>query len=138
MLTILGTPCIRVKRAKFIDKTVDLREQLSFAHPKQVMKAAQVYCCDGYGYGSMLWTLQSDTAEQYFKAWNTFVKLAYGVTRSTFTYLVEGYFARDFVSLRNQILGRYRAFFQKLLKSHSKEIRLLANIVGRDPRSTTS
>ena len=75
---------------------------------------------------------------QYFKAWNTFVKLAYGVTRSTFTYMVEGYFARDFVSLRNQILGRYPAFFQKLLNSPSKEIRLLANIVGRDPRSTTS
>ena len=63
----------------------------------------------------MLWTLQSDTAEQYFKAWNTFVKLAYGVTRSTYTYLVEGYLAKDFVSLRNQILGGYPAFFQKLL-----------------------
>ena len=86
----------------------------------------------------MLWTLQSDTAEQYFKAWNTFVKLAYGVTRSTYTYLVEGYLAKDFVSLRNQILGRYPAFFQKLLNSPSKEIRLLANIVSRDPRSTTS
>ena len=126
----------RIKRAKFIDKTVELRDQLYFAHPEQVLKAAQVYCCDGYG--SMLWELGSDTAEQYFKAWNTFVKLAYGVPRSTFTYLVEGYFARDFMSLRNQILGRYPAFFQKLLNSPSKEIRLLANIVGRDPKSTTS
>ena len=125
----------RVKRAKFIDKTVELREQLYFAHPNQILKAAQVYCCDGYG--AMLWTLQSDTAEQYFKAWNTFVKLAYGVPRSTFTYIVEGFLAENFVSLRNQILGRYPAFFQKLLNSPSKEIRLLANIVSRDPKSTT-
>ena len=44
---------------------------------------------------------------------------------------------KNFVSLRNQILGRYPAFFQKLLNSTSKEIRLLANIVSRDPRSTT-
>ena len=85
----------------------------------------------------MLWELGSDTAEQYFKAWNTFVKLTFEVPRSTITYLVEGFLAKDFVSLRNQILGRYPSFFQKLLKSPSKEIRLLANIVGRDPRSTT-
>ena len=125
----------KIKRAKFIDKTVGLRDQLSFAKPEQVIKAAEVYCCDGYG--SMLWELESDTAEQYFKAWNTFVKLTFEVPRSTFTYLVEGFLAKDFVSLRNQILGRYPSFFQKLLKSPSKEIRLLANIVGRDPRSTT-
>ena len=42
------------------------------------------------------------------------------------------------MSLRNQVLGRYPAFFQKLLSSPSKEVRLLANIVSRDPRSTTS
>jgi hypothetical protein len=125
----------KIKRAKFIDKTVELREQLFFAHPDQVLKAVQVYCCDGYG--SMLWSLGSDTAEQYFKAWNTCVKLVYRVPRSTFTYLVEGYLARDYVSLRNQILARYPAFFQKLLNSPSKEIRLLANIVGRDSKSTT-
>ena len=41
------------------------------------------------------------------------------------------------MSLGNQILERNPSFFQKLLKSPSKEIRLLANIVGRDPRSTT-
>ena len=58
--------------------------------------------------------------------------------RSSFTYLVEDYLARDFMSLRNQVLGRYPAFFQKPLSSPSKEIRLLASIVSRDPRSTTS
>ena len=126
----------RIKRAKFINKTVELRDQLYFANPQHILKAAQVYCCDSYG--SMLWELESDPAEQYFKAWNTFVKLTYGVPRSTFTYLIEGYFARDFMSLRNQVIGRYPAFFQKLLNSPSKEIRLLAHIVARDPKATTS
>ena len=32
----------RIKRAKFIDKTVELRDQLYFAHPEQVLKAAQL------------------------------------------------------------------------------------------------
>ena len=58
--------------------------------------------------------------------------------RSTFTDLVEDYLAIDFMSLWKQVLGRYPAFFQKLLSSPSKEVRLLANIVSRDPRSTTS
>ena len=79
----------------------------------------------------------SKSSEQYFKAWNTFVKLTYGVPRSTFTYLVEGYFARDFTTLRNQVLGRYPAFFKQLLSSHSKEVRLIANMAARDPKTTT-
>ena len=65
------------------------------------------------------------------------MNLTFGIPRSSFTYLVEGHFAKDFVPLRNQVLGRYPAFFQKLLNSPSREIRLLANIVGRDHRSTT-
>ena len=42
-----------------------------------------------------------------------------------------------FTSLRNQVLGRYPAFFHQLLKSPSKEVRLLANIAARDPKTTT-
>ena len=84
----------------------------------------------------MLWDLGSDTAEQYFKAWNTCVRLVFRVLRNTFTFLVEGFLAKDHMSLRNQILSP--AFFRGLLNSPSKEIRLLANIVGREPQSTTA
>ena len=72
-----------------------------------------------------------------FKAWNTTVKLLYGVPRSTFTYLVEGHLAGEHPSLRNQILSRYPAFFRKLLQSPNKEVRVLAIIVSSDPRLPT-
>ena len=52
--------------------------------------------------------------------------------------MVEGYFAKGFPSLRNQVLSRYPSFFQKLLSSPSKEVRLLANIVSRDLHSVTA
>ena len=94
-----------------------------------------VLCCDGYG--SMLWNLQSASAESYFKSWNTCVKLLYEVPRSTYTYLVEGFLAKDQTSLRNQILSRYPGFYTKLLNSPSKEIRMLVRMVTDDPRSTT-
>ena len=92
-------------RARFIGKTVKLREDLSFAHPVQILKAVQILCSDAYV--SMLWNLSSDVSEQFFKAWNTTAKLVYGVPRSTFTYLVEGHFAAGHTSLRNQMLSRY-------------------------------
>ena len=74
-------------RARFIDRTVEIREELFFAKPEQVMKAVQILSTDSYG--SMLWSLNSAGAESFFKAWNTCVKLVYGVPRSTFTYLVQ-------------------------------------------------
>ena len=95
----------------------------------------QILFCDGYG--SMLWNLRGNPAEQFFKSWNTSVKLFYGVPHSTFTYLVEGYFANNQTSLRNQILARYPGFYRKLLSFPSKEVRVLARMVSADPRSTT-
>ena len=58
---------------------------------------------------------------------------------STFTYLVEGVLTgdQDKVSLRNQVLSRYPGFYRNLLNSASKEVRILARIVSKDPRSTT-
>ena len=133
-LTNMGKDCQRA-RGTFIRKTMEVREQLSFAQPRQIMQAIQLLCTDAYG--SMLWDLSSDEAEKYFKCWNTCVKLTYGFPRSTFTYLVEGFLAADFTSLRNQVLSRYPGFFRNLLNSPSKEVRILARLVANDPRSTT-
>ena len=92
-------------------------------------------CMDAYG--SMLWDLGSSSSEQFFKCWNTCVKLAFDVPRSTFTYLVEGFLASDMTSMRNQILSRYAGFYRKLTNSPSREVRCLVRIVSDDPRSTT-
>ena len=54
-------------RASFMTRATDIREQFYFARPEQRVNAIQLYCCDGYG--SMLWDLQSQYAEKYFKAW---------------------------------------------------------------------
>ena len=52
------------------------------AKARYITKTQQVLCSDAYG--SMLWNLGSDTAEQFFKCWNTAVKLVYEVPRSTY------------------------------------------------------
>ena len=83
----------QIRRAIFIDRSVEVREQLYYADPAEVLRAQAVYCCDGYG--AMLWPLAGEPAQQYFRAWNTAVKLVHQVPRSTFTYLTEGYLAGD-------------------------------------------
>ena len=123
-------------RAKFISKNIDIRDQLYFAHPDQIMQAVQFLCTDAYG--SMLGDLGSESVEQFkVKSWNTCVKLVNKIPRSTFTYLVEGFFASSQISLRNQVLSRYQGFFRSLLESPSREVRALAIIVRSDPRSST-
>ena len=114
---------------------VGIRESFSFAYPAQVMRAVQVFACDGYG--SMLYDLSSTSCESLFKSWNTCVKLNWGVPRNTFTYLVENTLANNFVSLRHQIYGRYVNYFQGLFNSSSREVRHLVRIVSRDARSVT-
>ena len=125
-----------IKRARFIDKTLELRETFAFAMPGQILKAVQIYASDCYGV--MLYDLSSQSSESYFKAWNTCVKLAWNVPRSTFTYIVENVLAPNFDSLRNQAYARYVNFFQNLFKSASREVRHLVRTVARDVRSVTS
>lgn len=125
----------KIRRAIFIDRSVEVREKLSFAEPSEVLRALTVYCCDAYG--AMLWPLASHSAQMYFRAWNTAVKLTHNLPRSTFTYLVEDYFAGRETSLRNQVISRYPGFLQSLLQSPCPEVRVLCRVAAADPDSTT-
>ena len=126
---------IKTKRAKFINSSNDLLEIFSFAHPDQILKTLSVYC--GHCYGSMLWDLSSEMAGQFFRSWNTSVKLCWNVPRATHTYLVNHLLAINHFSFREQLLVRYVKFFGKLKNSKSAPVKILANIVARDIRSTT-
>ena len=109
--TTMDRDCSRARNS-FMRRASDIRDQLCFAEPLQKMTAINLYVCDGYG--SMLWDLKSDACSSFFKAWNIQCRLAWNVSNMTHTYLVEDYFCPNLVSLRNQILGRYASFAQKL------------------------
>ena len=47
-LVNMDKDCTRA-RAKFIDRSVQLRQDLSFAKPDQVLQAIQIFCSDAYG-----------------------------------------------------------------------------------------
>ena len=53
-VTSMEKDCHRA-RARFINKNVQLREDLCFANPDQILKAIEIFCSDAYG--SMIWKL---------------------------------------------------------------------------------
>ena len=126
----------KVMRAKYIERTLEVRESFSFAAPQQILRALEIFSSDCYG--MMLHDLGCSSSESIFKCWNTAVKHIYDVPRSTYTYIVENLLADNFTTLRNSVYGRYPNFFQSLLNSSSKEIALLANIVARYAQTVTA
>ena len=110
-------------------------ESTSSANPENILQAVHIFSTDAYG--SMLWYLSSEISGQHFKCWNTCVKLVYGLPRNTCSYLVEGILSAGQTPLRNQVVSRYPGFYRGLPSSPSREVRVLARIVSRDPRSTT-
>ena len=123
------------KTAAFITRSLEVREQFSFAHPMEVLQAVKVYCCDHYG--SMLWDLQGDGVKKYFNSWKTCIKLAWGVPRATHSYFLD-YLSGGLVTVRRDVLSRYAGFYKSLLTSPCREVNILARVVAKDIRTTTA
>ena len=136
-LSVNGTMEIdtKQKRAAFIDRSLNIREQFKFAHPIEVLKAVKLYCCDHYG--AMLWDLQSSSAQQYYNAWNTCVKLTWGVPRQTHRYFVS-HLSGSMKTVEQDILERFVGFYRGLLSSPNREVTIMARIAAADIRSNTA
>ena len=65
----------KIRRARYIDKSIFNRNTFKFSHPKQVLRAIGKYCDDHYGL--MLWDLFDDYAGKYFHCQNTAVRLSW-------------------------------------------------------------
>ena len=124
----------REKRAQFIDCHVKTRETFDFAHPVEQLEAVEKYCCSLYG--SNLYDYNDNEFGMICSAWRTGVKLAWGVHRGCRTYLLQQVLAPGVISLRVNLLMRYRTFFQSLLDSPSPEVQVAVRLAARDLRSS--
>ena len=122
----------KIKRARYIGDSTQIREAFSFADPCQVLKAVRLYC--GHYYGAMLWDFDSDMTGQVCRSWNTCVKLTFDIPRSTHTYIVEKILASNFLPVKTELMARYVKFYQNLTDCNSLEISVLAKIVRSDVR----
>jgi hypothetical protein len=124
-----------IKRAQFIEASVQIGETFGFARPAEVLQAIQTYA--GHWYGSMLWDLFGEKAGQLYRSWSTCVKLTWNVPRATHSFLVDNLLAAQFFTVKKQLLSRYVNFLKKLMRSTSPEVTTVANMVARCARSTT-
>ena len=124
------------RRAGFIGRSVEVRDQFSSASPAHVLKAVRILCC--HGYSAVLWPLDSSSASSFFKACNSCVKRVFRLPLNTFTYLVEGHLNAGAPLLRNMVLGRYPTFYQILMRSPSIEVSLMAEMIAMGARITTA
>ena len=124
-----------VKRAQFIENSVQIQESFNFAYPSEILQAVHTYA--GHWYGSMLWDLFGEKVNQIYNSWNTCAKLIWRVPRSTHTFLVENLLVSQFFTVKQQLVGRYVNYVKQLFNSSSPEICVVANMVARCARSTT-
>ena len=124
-----------IKRAKFIQSTVEIREIFKSAAPSEVLKALNVYCSSFYG--SCLWDLGGDKAKQLYTAWSTSVKLAWGLPQQTRTYFLQQLLSCGFSSAKVDILTCFVKFFQGLKSSACYEVQVLSRLLSRDMLSVT-
>ena len=85
----------------------------------------------------MLWNLYGNQAEQFFRCWNTCKKLSWDLPRSTHSYFVDSLLSSGMPSTRQQALSRYVKFFRSLLSSPSKEVAIIARVIGQNATTTT-
>ena len=130
----METDCKRA-RSSFMRRADDIRHELHFCYPEQRVQGVQLYTTDAYG--AMLYSLNSDYADTLYKAWNIEMRRCWNLDYATRTFLVEGYFCNNHISLKNQIISRYPGFVRKLLNSFSNEVKFLAKLVLNDQRSNT-
>merc|ERR1719319_1845195 len=74
---------------------------------------------------------------KYHRCWGTLVKLTWRCPRATHRYFVQSVLAPGLISIRTTLIFRYVNFFRSLLKSSSKEVRLVASLAAQDKSSTT-
>ena len=124
----------RIKRAKFIEDSVKIREQFKFAHPTEIIAATETYCSSYYGHN--LWGLRGEAANMLYSSWRTSVKLAWNLPRGTRSYFIDNLLAPGVTPPSVSLMTRQLSFFHSLLSSPSPEAETLARLSSRDIRST--
>ena len=125
----------KMKKAEFINKSVEVRETFNFANPVEILSATKLSCSSFYD--SVLRDFKGPGAMPLFSSWTTAVKLAWSVPRGIRTYLVQQVLSSGLTSAKVDIMSRFVNFFRGLRTSPSPEVQIMANLTGRDIRITT-
>ena len=121
------------KRAVFINRNNELRQEFWFAHPSTVIRTNNIFNTSLYG--SVLWDLFGNEAERLEKTWNISQRLMLGLHRETHRYFLEP--VSETKHIMFQLYRRFSTFINHILQSKKRPLRILCGTIRNDCRSTT-
>ena len=112
------------KRAQYISKCNELRQEFHFAAPETITFLNRTY--NTHFYGAELWDLFSSEAGRITGTWNTTQRIVFGLPRTTHRYLVEP------ISKEMHVMKLLRKRFLRFARSIKNSVKpVLRNVFGQ-------
>ena len=121
------------KRAIFINRNNELRQEFHFAHPRTLIRTNNIFNTSMYG--CMLWDLFGKEAQRLEKTWNISQRLMLGLHRETHCYLIEPISETKHIIMH--LYKRFVSFINSVMKNKKLPLQLLCDVISNDCRSTT-
>ena len=121
------------KRAQYISKNNEIRQEFQFCHPLAQFHVNQIY--NSSFTGSPIWNLFCRESEMLEKSWNTSVRVMFGLPFNTHRYFIQPVSGKK--HLKNILLSRFLSFLVQIKKTCKKLPGYLLDMIKQDVRSTT-
>ena len=121
------------KRAMYIAKNNELRQEFYFAHPKTKLWINNIYNTSFYG--APLWDLTSRDFEKLEKSWNVSARLLLDLPRRTHRYLIEP--LTETAHIVKSIYRGFLKFLNSIADGKKDSLKRVLAIMKTDVRSTT-
>ena len=124
---------MKVKRANYIDKNIELNQEFYFAHPSTKVNLNQIY--NSHHSGSPLWDLFGHGAASLEATYNKSVKVMLDLTYATHRSLIEP--LTDVKHVKIILIQRFLGFMDKIDTSDKSALKMLKEEAMHDVRSVT-
>ena len=121
------------KRAMYIAKNNELRQEFYFTHPKTKLWINNIYNTSFYG--APLWDLTSRNFEKLEKTWNVSARLLLGLPRRTHKYLIEP--LTETPHIVKSVYSRFLKFLNSIADGKKNSLKRVLETIKTDVRSTT-
>ena len=124
---------IKVKTAKYVDRSNSLFQEFSFAHPYTRNRVNSIF--NFHFTGSQLWSLNCREMEKLESTYNKSVKVMFDMPWATHRYYIEPMTEQP--HLRKVLIKRYLSFLAKIKTCEKKPLKNLLELSMKDLRTTT-
>ena len=122
-----------MKRADYINKNNEIKQEFNFSHPKSKINFNSNY--NSHLTGSCLWDLFSKEAVMLEKTWNVSMRLMLDIPKETHRYLIEP--LSETTHLKTFLIKRFLTFLEQIRNSNKSASKFLLESILLDTRSTT-